>query len=295
MHQPKNSDCELIEGKFMHTVNGWVCTYLVKPCDRCWPPIWHSRSRNDLRPPIRRNEHSNELVANRTRWTVEFATTSYNKITKAVRQMLAPDWAQRGRNQSAQRIAHNFCAHSQSPIANRQSPEWTRGKSHPTSQGLLGLSRQALKSLAAVFPDPTDCPWVSEDANVIEMQWGKARLDFDATQKSGRKEFISVLELLTKGSSMAGQSAFVHPFKEDFKSIEGSLIGNGHQYSKSKRFKPSLSDGVSQFNNSAEVRFWNSSDSVTFDSPWVSLFSNINVVFKKKKKTLWQLSFVGAY
>lgn len=83
----------------------------------------------------------------------------------------------------------------------------------------------------------------------------KARLDFDATQKSGRKEFISVLELLTKSSSMAGQSAFVHPFKEDFKSIEGSFIGNGHQYSKSKRFKPSLGDGVSQFNNSAEVRF----------------------------------------
>ena len=55
---------------------------------------------------------------------------------------------------------------------------------------------------------------------------------------------------------MAGQAAFVHPFKEDFKSIEGSLIGNEHQlYSKSKRLKPSLSDGVSQFNNSAEVRF----------------------------------------
>ena len=176
MHQPKNSDCELIEGKFMSTVNGWVCTYLVKPCDRCWLPIEHSRSRNDLRP-IRRDEHSNELVANRTRWTVEFATTSYNKITKAVQQMLAPDWAQSqsqriGPTNRTQFLRPIAIANRQSPIANRQSPEWTRGKSHPTSQGLLGLSRQALKSLAAVFRDPTDSPWVSEDANVIRQSHG---------------------------------------------------------------------------------------------------------------------------
>ena len=190
MHQPKNSDCELIKGKFMHTVNGWVSTYLVKPCDRCWPPIGHSRSRNDLRP-IRRDEHSNELVANRTRWTVEFATTSYNKITKAVQQMLAPDWAQSqsqriGPTNRTQFLRPIAIANRQSPIANRQSPEWTRGKSHPTSQGLLGLSRQALKSLAAVFRDPTDYPWVSDDANVIRHSHGHRHVTKKGTTRLRR-------------------------------------------------------------------------------------------------------------
>ena len=144
MHQPKNSDCELIKGKFMHTVNGWVSTYLVKPCDRCWPPIGHSRSRNDLRP-IRRDEHSNELVANRTRWTVEFATTSYNKITKAVQQMLAPDWAQSqsqriGPTNRTQFLRPIAIANRQSPIANRQSPI-TRMNSWQIASNIPGALR----------------------------------------------------------------------------------------------------------------------------------------------------------
>ena len=52
---------------------------------------------------------------------------------------------------------------------------------------------------------------------------------------------------------MAGQASFVHPCKEDFKSIEENLMENGRQYSKNKTFKLLLSNGVSKLNHSAEI------------------------------------------
>ena len=52
---------------------------------------------------------------------------------------------------------------------------------------------------------------------------------------------------------MAGQASFVHPCKEDFKSIEENLMENGRQYPKSKRSKLLLSNGVSNLNHSAEI------------------------------------------
>ena len=120
MHQPKNSDCELIDGKFMHTVNSRVCTYLVKPCDRCWPPIGHSRSRNDLRP-IRRDETSIRMNS----WQIAHGEQSSLQLLRITRSRKPCDrcWPPIGhsRNESAQRIAHNFCAQSQSPIARMNS------------------------------------------------------------------------------------------------------------------------------------------------------------------------------
>ena len=64
-----------------------------------------------------------------------------------------------------------------------QSEKWIRLSGGPGSlrEASQGLSCPFLKTFAAAFPDPTDCPWDSEDAftQIQDLEnAGKTRNEF---------------------------------------------------------------------------------------------------------------------